>query len=455
MFALPGLVALVFFIYVRPQEFVTWLAKTPLLYGALGLAVFGAVLDVRLRMSRLAVTPQLRWVIAFYLWCLFTLLLRAPREIAAILQLSIAVSLFFVLSHAVQTFKSFQVVAATLLGVGLFVAAVCVHQGTSDFGCVRYVEESEKSTGVHDGRPCELPEDCMRGDAEPGASYICEHIGLFGTSSIARGRVRYRGVLQDPNEVALAVSIAMPIAFAFRERKPSLLRTVLLVFTLVLVGVCAVMTQSRGGQLVFASVVGAYFVKKYGLRGALVGAVLALPLLLLGGRSDVEADASSTERVECWYEALEMFRRSPVFGVGYDQFTEHHFLTAHSSFLLPTAELGMVGLFAFTAIMYLSVKVPIVALGRYGDAPEAKVAKTWSMALLAMVCGLLVGAFFLSFTYHFVLWIHVGLVGAFYGCVRSHDPEFEVRFSLRDLGLLLLVDLGLLFLLFVYTRLKL
>ena len=454
MFALPGLVALVVFIYVRPQEFVEFLAKVPLLYAALGLAVFGAVLDVRLRLSRLLATPQLRWVVLFYTWCLLTLLITAPRQIAAILQLSIAVSLFLVLSHAVQTFKSFQVVAATLLCLGIFISFVGVHQGMSDFGCVRYVEESEKSTGTYDGRPCETPEDCTSGDAEPGANYICERIGLFGTSSIARGRVRYRGVLQDPNEVSLAIGIAMPIAFAFRERKPSLLRNILLVVTVILVAICTVMTQSRGGQLVFAAVIGAYFIKKYGVRGALVGGVMALPLLVLGGRSDTEADASSNERLECWYEAFQMIRQNPVWGVGYDQFTEHHFLTAHSSFLLPTAETGLPGLLLFSAIMYLSVKIPLVALRRYDARPDARPAKTWSMALLAMSCGLLVGAFFLSFTYHFVLWIHMGLVGAFYSCVRAHDPEFEVRFSLRDLGLLLLIDLGLLFLLFVYTRLK-
>jgi hypothetical protein len=455
MFALPGIVALVVFIYVRPQEFVAVLAALPLLYAALGLAAFGGLVDMRLRLARLLEAPQLRWVIVFWMWCALTLALKASAEMKNILQLSVALSLFLVIAHVVQTFKSFQVLCAAMLALGLFVAGVCVHQGTSDFGCIRYVEESEKAAGTFDGRPCEQEDDCARGDAEPGANYLCERIGIFGTSSIAHGRVRYRGVLQDPNEVALAVSIAVPLAFAFRERRPSLLRTLLLIVTLVLVAVCAVMTQSRGGQVVFCAVLGVYFVRKYGVKGMAVGAVLALPLVLLGGRSDSDAESSSMERLECWYEALEMFRANPVFGVGHSQFTEHHHLTAHSSFLLPLSELGLPGVLLFTAIMYLSVKVPWAALRRYENDPAARVAKTWSMALLASIVGLVVGAFFLSFTYHFVLWIHVAMVGAFYICVRNHDQSFEVSLELRDLVAVLAIDFALLGAIFMYTRLKL
>lgn len=455
MFALPGIVALVVFIYVRPQEFVAVLAALPLLYGALGLAAFGGVVDMRLRLSRLLEAPQLRLALFFWGWCALTLALKAPADMRKLLQFTIAISLFLVIAHTVQTFKNYQVLCAAMLALGLFVAGVCVHQGTSDYGCIRYVEESEKAAGTFDGRPCVEEDDCARGDAEPGANYLCERIGLFGTSSIAHGRVRYRGVLQDPNEVALAVSIAVPLAFAFRERRPSLLRTILLFLTLVIVAVCAVMTQSRGGQLVFCAVLGVYFVRKYGFKGMALGAVLALPLVLLGGRSDSDAESSSLERLECWYEALEMFRANPIFGVGHDQFTEHHHLTAHNSFLLALAELGLPGVFAFTAIMYLSVKVPLVALRHYDADPAARVAKTWSMALLASVVGLIVGAFFLSFTYHFVLWIHVAMVGAFYVCVRNHDPRFEVSLNVRDLAAVATIDLALLSAIFMYTRLKL
>ena len=94
------------------------------------------------------------------------------------------------------------------------------------------------------------------GDAEPGAEYLCERIGLFGTTSVGRGRVRYRGVLQDPNELALAGGIGLPLAFALGGvPRRSLGRGMLVALTLALVLLCAVLTGSRSGQLVFVAVV--------------------------------------------------------------------------------------------------------------------------------------------------------------------------------------------------------
>ena len=52
-----------------------------------------------------------------------------------------------------------------------------------------------------------------------------------------------------------------------------------------------------------------------------MGAVLAAPILLLGGRAGAEASESSMRRLECWYDALQMFRTWPVLGVGHGQFT--------------------------------------------------------------------------------------------------------------------------------------
>src|SRR5439155_22105540 len=103
-------------------------------------------------------------------------------------------------------------------------------------------------------------------------------IGLFGTSSIGKGRVRYLGPLQAPNDPSLASGVALPFAFAFFQRKRSAARRALLIGSLVLVGTCTVFTQSRGGQLVFIAAVGAYFVRRYGMKGMIFGAVLALPL---------------------------------------------------------------------------------------------------------------------------------------------------------------------------------
>jgi O-antigen ligase len=216
------------------------------------------------------------------------------------------------------------------------------------------------------------------------------------------------------------------------------------------VGLCALFTQSRGGQLVFLTVFGVYFVRRFGVRkGLFVAVALALPILIFGGRSG--AEDSTMERTEAWWTGLHLFTASPVFGVGNGQFTEHYYLTAHSSFILTAAEMGLPGMLLWTAIVYLALKIPIQAL----QARAAPVGESWALALLASITGLAVGSLFLSFAYKDALWIYVGLTGALFQAMRRHDPTFTVRFGLRDLAILGAVDLGLLVALVGYTGLKL
>jgi len=466
MFAIPGILALVTFIYARFQEFVEVLQVVPLLHVFFALAAFGIALDMRVGHSRLKATPQFLLVALFFAWCLITVIFSAPSNLASrALELSVCVALYLVIAHGVQSFRGLHLVSGLLVALVILVAAVGVHQGFADKACIA-VDESipgDVTTGKSDGRPCETPRECYLGSAEPGAHYLCEHIGLFGTTSIEKGRVRYRGVLQDPNELALAVCIGLPLVFAFAQLPGRKLpRGALTAVVLGLVVLCAIFTRSRGGQLVFLAVLAAYFVQRFGRRGLLAGALLALPLLLLGGRSGADASASTMERIDCWYEALSMWKSHPLTGVGFGQFGEYHYLTAHNSFMLTLAELGFVGMLLFSAILYVSLKIPVTLLRRISaNVPVAvepaalAVFKPWAMALVAALSGLLVGIFFLSFAYHYVLWVYVGLSGALYSAVRRHDPEFEVGFGWRDLWLVAAVDLAIIVAVFVYTHIAL
>jgi hypothetical protein len=456
MFVLPGIIGLIVFIYVRPQEILTSLASVPFLYIWLGIACFGFVIDTKLGYIKLQKTPQLAYATLFVGWCTATLILKGEPSgfVKALIPLYVSFVAYLLMAHGVQTFRGLQVLAVTVLCASLFVTSVGIHQGFAPFGCAKMAGGDDRDKVVPDGRPCEEIEDCSGPDAEPGAYYVCERVGLFGTTSVARGRVRYRGVLQDPNEVALTISAALPFAFALRERKRTTFNSVFLVVVLVLIALCAVLTKSRGGQLVFTAALGAYFIKKYGIKGIVAGGVLALPLILLGGRSDSRAEGSSEERTEILGVGRDMIIDSPVLGVGYDQFLEYHILTAHNSYLLAIAELGPIGLFLFTVILYVSVKTLYQALQTYADVPGAGSARTWSMALLASFGGLLIGIFFLSFTYHHVLWIFLGLAGATYSAIKRHDPKFNVRFGFYDLLIALSLDAAFVIGLYVMTRIK-
>lgn len=458
MFILPGVIGLLIFIFGRPFEFVESLRHIPFLYVFFGLGVFGYAVDLRLRTSQARWTPQLPWVMLFAAWCVIATVVKAPSGlVTGGLSLTVMLAVYFVMAHGIQTFRALEALMAVVLACSLWISAVCIHEGLQPYSCValRGEDFTQRSTlGQSDGRPCTDVAQCYQGSPDPELHYRCERAGAFGVTSIGGGRVRYVGVLQDPNEVALAVSASVPLALAFYMRKRSKARALLVALTVAFVGACVVFTQSRGGMLVFLAVLATYFLKRYRWKGALAGLVLAAPVLLLGGREGAEASTSTTERLDAWFAGLQMFRMAPALGVGFDQFTEHHFLTAHNSFILALAELGFAGLVLWTAALYVSIKIPWVAL-RTVPEPEAQVARIWALAMLASMIGMTVGIFFLSFTYHYVLWVYLGLAGALYTCIKTHAPDWKVPFGWKDLAGLVIVNTGLVAALYLYTRFKL
>lgn len=458
MFILPGIFGLIIFIFCRPFEFIEALQGLPFLYIFFGLAVFGYFVDLRLGRTVFRSTPQLGWALVFVAWCLFTVVLIAPATLStAVVTFGILIALYALIAHGVQSFRAFEGLAGVFLACTLWISAVCVHQGTVPFTCVGLpAGGANAARGVSDGRPCTTDELCRVDAPDPEMNYRCERVGIFGITSIGAGRVRYVGILQDPNEVSLATGVGLPLAFAFYQRKKTKQRLLLVIASVLLIAICIFFTQSRGGQLVFLAVLGVYFVQRYGWKGLVAGAVAALPLLIIASSGAPRADAeeSSLERLECWGTGMRMFQSSPIFGVGFGQFTEHHFLTAHNSFVLAPAELGLPGMVIWTNLLYLSGKIPLHALKTLKEIPEASVARVWAMALFACVVGLTVGVFFLSFNYHYVLWAYLGFAGAYYSAVRSHLPDWKVPFSWRDLAVLTFVDVSLIVAITVYTRLK-
>ena len=51
---------------------------------------------------------------------------------------------------------------------------------------------------------------------------------------------------------------------------------------------------------------------------------------------------------------------------------------------------------------------------------------------MAAIIGLHVDLIFLSHTYNYAIWLHYGLAGALYSCIKRHYPEFKVGYSWRE-----------------------
>jgi hypothetical protein len=424
------------------------------MYLLYALCAVGMGLDLRLRLTSLRTTTHSALAGLFLVWTAASTAAMASHTAVRVLLVSAPPLIaYLVIGHGVQTFRGLERVAAALLAVTLALGVVGFLQARAPFQCVRIEEGLRGELGRPDGRSCGEGASCNVG-GEPGYDYMCEKAGPLGSTSIGHGRVRYRGLLQDPNEFALALALAVPLAMAFFARRRSPPRLALLLVTLALVLFVVVETASRTGQVVLLVAVGAYFVSKVGWKGVVAAAVLVGPVLVLGGRHGEEADVSAAERPEAWSAGLLMWRSSPLWGVGRHQFLEHHYITAHNTFVLELAELGLVGLMIWVALFWASFKILHAGITRFRDDPEAAAAVVWGRALLAVVAGVLVGCLFLSLSSHPLVWTAFGLSGAYYLAVRHHDPGFEVRFGRRDAAGVAVTSLLLVAAMKVYVKMS-
>lgn len=320
MFAMVGIVVLLVLRGLHPQELVVALQPLPLVPLVFALALFGLVVDLKLRKAQLTAAPQLGWAAAFAAGALVALAVtRPPGARVEAAELAAGFTTFFLLAQGVQRFRALGIVAAVLVALALVSAA-----------------------------------------AEMGAP------SALGAA------------LDDADARACAPALALPLAFALFERKRDAARLFLSIVTLLVVGLCVILTQSRAGQLVLTTILVVHFGLRFGVRGLLFACALAVPLFCVRVHGGVA--------------------RHGVPG-------------------------GLFGLVASIAVLYLSFKTALVLFLRYRNERDAAVAVTWARALFAALAGLSVSLVFVPPGRGAAFWIYTGLAGALYQAARAHDPK--------------------------------
>jgi len=227
-------------------------------------------------------------------------------------------------------------------------------------------------------------------------------------------RLRSVGFLEDPNAFAQYLLVAaslLGLAWTAGRWRRNLI-VVMLPVAYLLYGIYA--THSRGALVRVAIVVFMALQIRMSRKTsvALVLALLAVFALTgaAGPRPTTWNEADVVGRIQAWEAGLTMFRSAPLFGVGFREFEQYNNnFTAHNSFVLCLAELGLCGyLFWLGLIVFSLVDLNGMvrsAAARQG-APElvgsAIVVRTALMAFLAT-------AWFLSRTYVVTLYLLLGM----------------------------------------------
>lgn len=466
--------ALCALVIVKPQEIVVELAGLPLLYVAFGAVVIAAMVDVLRRRVRLSLAPQVPFLAGFFAWAIAVTAVRRPDVVVEVaIGLAIVGGIFAAVAIGCATQAGLRALAMTMSCCAALVTWVAIAQSEGELGCFLAAPDDWEGRGelVFDGRACASVADCRAEAPVPDGNYRCERRGPLSTATIG-GRVRYRGSLADPNELSLAISIALPFVAALAGRAERRARRVVRPVALppalgdrwlawaaaswralpaigmhAAAAAAVILSRSRSGLLAFLAVVGAQAVRRAGAWGVVVGCALLPPMLLLGGRSGTEAEESTDERREILREAFELIRASKGLGIGAGQFTDASSIgmTAHNAYVLAAAEAGIVGYLLFSFALYLSIKVPIVVwLGGKGG----RFAPAIAIALGAAYLGIA----FLSWTYKDVLFMVLGASAALWSAARAEDPALRVGLSLREAAIVALAAMGLLAAVFVGSR---
>lgn len=226
-------------------------------------------------------------------------------------------------------------------------------------------------------------------------------------------RMRSFGFLNDPNDFAQMLVTTLPLLMVFR-RPGRRLRNFFVIWLPVAAMLFAIYSShSRGALLGLVSLF--FFIIKERLGPIktifllVAGMVGAMALNFTGGRAYTADEGSAGGRIDAWAQGLSMLKSNPLFGVGYGHFTEFNSHTAHNSFVLCFAELGLVGYFVWLGMLVVAFKQLNVALQLTKlDDEEHR----WALAVRASLIGFLTCAYFLSRTYHPPLYIILAFAAA-------------------------------------------
>ena len=170
-------------------------------------------------------------------------------------------------------------------------------------------------------------------------------LGTHSVGYIDEGerRITYLGFFNDPNDLGMFLVMCIPFTIYFYNKGRFLLKLSMFA-TLCALGYGIYLTGSRGTMLGAGGLLGVYILVVNAGPKLFISAVVLSPVaatVVASLQSNI--DASANGRLEAWYAGIQMLLSNPIFGVGKEQFFDHHGLVAHNSYIHVAGELGFPG----------------------------------------------------------------------------------------------------------------
>ncbi len=278
--------------------------------------------------------------------------------------------------------------------------------------------------------------------------------GLTSYPGYTEIRVRWYGDWDGPNVYGLLFVISAAMSIDLFARKTNSLGVKLFGMGLFGLFMYAIyFTNSRGAVLAVICALIFYFKSYFKLWKAVLLGVAVISAIVLVGPSRMSevssSESSAGERVWLWEQGLEMLVDNPLLGIGRGQFAaaSELKLIAHNNYVQNFAELGLLGFFCFTAILWFSFK------GNYYVSKQVEGLDGRIVAANGMLTAALIG--YLATTFFVVmeldlLYFVLGLSAAAYLVARKESDQVPVvLLSKKDLLIIISGMFGLIFMIWL------
>jgi O-antigen ligase len=244
-----------------------------------------------------------------------------------------------------------------------------------------------------------------------------------------------KGILENPNDLAINIAINFPLCVAFLFAARSTPRKLFWVIGLLFMSLGVVLTYSRSGLLAMMVTV-AICIWEFGIRGRRtsvlvsaavagvigIGVIIATPHYLVRIESMVRGNiegsgdrGSLAAREELLKQSVIIMFKHPIFGVGPGNFPSYTqtWRVVHNTYTELGAEAGLLGLFLFSLLLGLTLR-KVKKVRKLPGYQSSQDIRLWTSALWAAMAAYLSGAMFASTEYNLFPYFMVGYICALY-----------------------------------------
>jgi O-antigen ligase len=250
-------------------------------------------------------------------------------------------------------------------------------------------------------------------------------VAVIAVLSVVRGRLlggRLEGVgsgqYSNPNDLALAIVVNLPLCLVFMFRSRTRAQKTLWAIAMLVMVYAVLLTSSRGGLITLVVVIAAclwdfaikerrpYLLAVTAIAGVVFSVYAANQAINRFNSEDRSATESREERKALLIKSLEVTAQHPLFGIGLGNFEvmSGRWRVAHNSYTQVSSEGGLPALILYLLILgrgFANVKAIKRMVPRGGELG------TFASGVRASLLAFVVGSFFASVPYHFFTYFLV------------------------------------------------